>query len=852
MAKEINHNDIQEDLYEIFRNQTVIDRDLTKEMKTAFMDYSMSVAVARALPDVRDGLKPVHRRIIYTMYEDGLYPNKPYLKSATTVGDVLGRYHPHGDSSVYDAMVRMAQPFSLRYPLVDGHGNFGNIDGDSAAAYRYTEARMSKMAVEMVRDIDKETIDYNLNFDERLKEPAVLPSRFPCLLANGSVGIAVGMATSIPSHNLCEVVDGFIYLLEHPEATIDELMAFIKGPDFPTGGIVMGKSGLRQAYHTGRGKIIVRAKTEIEEYKDGRYRILVTEIPYMVNKSKLLQDIADHVNNKRIEGISDLRDESDRKGLTIVIELKRDANPQVVLNQLFKNTQLQDTFSIILLALSNGEPKVLTLKQIMEEYVAFQKSVILRRTRFDLKKAQDRAHIVEGLLKALDFIDEIIELIRSSKTVADAKNALIEKFAFSDIQAQCIVDMRLGQLTGLEKEKLQAEFEELSVTIADLMDIIHNDEHVARIIKDELLVIREKFGDARRTELVSVENEIDVEDLIEEKTCVYTLTNCGYIKRLPEDTYTVQNRGGKGVKAMTTKEEDFAEELFIGSTHDIIVFFTNKGKAYRIKGYEIPETSRQSKGMNVVNLLQLGAEEKITAMIPLKTLDEDGLYFNMVTKQGISKRCSLNAYKNMRRSSGLIAINLDEGDELVSVRLTDGSKNILLSTNTGMAIKYHETQISVVGRTARGVRAIKLRKEDYVVGAVVVDDNRKLLTVTENGYGKKSAFCEFKEQHRGGRGIRCHKINEKTGNLAGIKSVSEDEDLIVISSDGVIIRVRIADLPTYSRTSSGVHIMRLSEGVRVVNIAPVQAGGSDIEPTDIEIDPEEAAQASAEITDEAE
>lgn len=852
MAKEINHNDIQEDLYEIFRNQTVIDRDLTKEMKTAFMDYSMSVAVARALPDVRDGLKPVHRRIIYTMYEDGLYPNKPYLKSATTVGDVLGRYHPHGDSSVYDAMVRMAQPFSLRYPLVDGHGNFGNIDGDSAAAYRYTEARMSKMAVEMVRDIDKETIDYNLNFDERLKEPAVLPSRFPCLLANGSVGIAVGMATSIPSHNLCEVVDGFIYLLEHPEATIDELMAFIKGPDFPTGGIVMGKSGLRQAYHTGRGKIIVRAKTEIEEYKDGRYRILVTEIPYMVNKSKLLQDIADHVNNKRIEGISDLRDESDRKGLTIVIELKRDANPQVVLNQLFKNTQLQDTFSIILLALSNGEPKVLTLKQIMEEYVAFQKSVILRRTRFDLKKAQDRAHIVEGLLKALDFIDEIIELIRSSKTVADAKNALIEKFAFSDIQAQCIVDMRLGQLTGLEKEKLQAEFEELSVTIADLMDIIHNDEHVARIIKDELLVIREKFGDARRTELVSVENEIDVEDLIEEKTCVYTLTNCGYIKRLPEDTYTVQNRGGKGVKAMTTKEEDFAEELFIGSTHDIIVFFTNKGKAYRIKGYEIPETSRQSKGMNVVNLLQLGAEEKITAMIPLKTLDEDGLYFNMVTKQGISKRCSLNAYKNMRRSSGLIAINLDEGDELVSVRLTDGSKSILLSTNTGLAIKYHETQISVVGRTARGVRAIKLRKEDYVIGAVVVDDNRKLLTVTENGYGKKSAFCEFKEQHRGGRGIRCHKINEKTGNLAGIKSVSEDEDLIVISSDGVIIRVRIADLPTYSRTSSGVHIMRLSEGVRVVNIAPVQAGGSDIEPTDIEIDPEEAAQASAEITDEAE
>lgn len=844
--KQMNHDDIQEDLYEIFRNQTVVDRELTTEMKTAFMDYSMSVAVARALPDVRDGLKPVHRRIVYTMYEDNLLPNRPYLKSATTVGDVLGRYHPHGDSSVYNAMVRMAQPFSLRYPLVDGHGNFGNIDGDAAAAYRYTEARMAKLSLEMVRDIDKQTVDFIPNFDERLKEPAVLPSRFPNMLVNGSVGIAVGMATSIPPHNLCEVVDGLIYLLENPEASIDELMAFIKGPDFPTGGIIMGKSGLRQAYHTGRGKIVVRAKTEIQEYKDGRYRIVITEIPYMVNKSKLVQDIADHVNNKRIEGISDLRDESDRKGLTVVVELKRDANPQVVLNQLFKNTQLQDTFSIILLALSGGVPKILTLKQMMEEYLAFQKSVILRRTQYDLKKAQERAHIVQGLLKALDHIDAIIELIRASKTVAQAKESLIAQFEFTEIQAQCIVEMRLGQLTGLEREKLDTEYQELTALIADLTDILNNDAHVARIIKEELLQMREKYGDDRRTELAAVENEIDVEDLIEEKTCVYTLTNCGYIKRLPEDTYTVQNRGGKGIKAMTTKEEDFVEELFIGSTHDIILFFTNRGRAYRIKGYEIPETSRQSKGMNVVNLLQLEQEEKITAMIPVKNLDDQGLYLNMITARGISKRCALAAFKNMRRAAGLIAINLDENDELVSAHLTDGNQKILAATNAGMAIEYEETQVSVVGRTARGVRIIRLNADEHVVGAVLADETKQVLTVTENGYGKKSSFDEYRLQHRGGRGIKCHKISEKTGRLAGIKAVDDTQDLIVISSDGIIIRIRIGDLPTYGRTSGGVRIMRLSEGIHVVNIAPVNADDEEGTVSEIQIDPDEAQQAALE------
>ncbi|PWM45844.1 MAG: DNA gyrase subunit A [Clostridiales bacterium] len=836
-----------EDLYELFRNQNIVLRELNTEMKTSFLEYSMSVIVARALPDVRDGLKPVHRRIIYTMFEDNLTPDKPYLKSATTVGDVLGRYHPHGDSSVYDAMVRLAQSFSLRYPLVDGHGNFGNIDGDPAAAYRYTEAKMAKMALEMVRDIDKETVDFIPNYDERLSEPVVLPSRFPNLLVNGSVGIAVGMATSIPPHNLGEVIDAVIYLMENEEATVDELLNFIQGPDFPTGGIVMGKTAMRNAYNTGRGKITVRAKTEIEEYKDGRFRILVTEIPYMVNKSKLLQDIAEHVNTKRIEGIHDLRDESDRNGMTIVIELKRDANPQVVLNQLFKNTQLQDTFSIILLALSKGEPKILNLKQILEEYIAFQKEVIIRRTKYDLKKALDRAHILEGLLKALDHIDEIISMIRASKTVQEAKENLIARFEFSDIQAQKIVEMRLGQLTGLEREKIESEYAEITALIAELRDILNNDDHVIRIIREELLVIKDKFGDKRKTEFSASEEDLEDEDLIEEQTCVYTLTHCGYIKRLPEDTYKVQNRGGRGITAMTTREEDYVEELFIGSTHNFILFFTNDGRVHAIKGYRIPESSRQSKGMNVVNLLQLEEGEKITAMIPVSCLDEEGLYLNMITKRGISKRCSLCAYKNLRKN-GLIAINLDEGDELVSVRLTDGNQKIIVASNTGMAIEYDENQVSVLGRTARGVRAIRLKPDEYVVGAIIADDSKKVLTVTEKGYGKRSEFSVFKTQKRGGKGVRCHKLSEKTGNLASIRSVTEDEDLIVISSDGIIIRIRISDIPIYGRTSGGVRIMRLSEGVYIVNTAPVEAADNE-EVTKIEIDPEEAAQATAEAAD---
>lgn len=844
------NNEGQEDIYELFRNQNVVHRDLNTEMKTSFLEYSMSVIVSRALPDVRDGLKPVHRRIIYTMFEDNLTPDRPYLKSATTVGDVLGRYHPHGDSSVYDAMVRLAQSFSLRYPLVDGHGNFGNVDGDPAAAYRYTEARMAKMALEMVRDIDKDTVDFIPNYDERLAEPVVLPSRFPNLLVNGSVGIAVGMATSIPPHNLNEVIDAIVYLMENEEATVDELLNFIKGPDFPTGGIVMGRAAMRNAYNTGRGRITVRAKTEIEEYKDGRFRIVVTEIPYMVNKAKLLQDIAEHVNSKRIEGIHDLRDESDRRGLTIVIELKRDANPQVVLNQLFKNTQLQDTFSIILLALSHGEPRILNLKQVLEEYITFQKEIIKRRTKYDLKKALDRAHILEGFRKALDHIDEIISIIRASKTVQEAKEKLIARFEFTDIQAQKIVEMRLGQLTGLEREKIEEEYNELIALIADYRDTLSNEEHVIRIIKEELLVIKSKFGDSRKTEISASEDDLEDEDLIEERTCVYTFTHCGYIKRLPEDTYKVQNRGGKGITAMTTREEDFVEELFVGSTHNLILFFTNSGKVHSIKGYRIPESSRQSKGMNVVNLLQLEEGEKVTAMIPVSCLDEEGLFLNMITKRGISKRCDLCAYKNMRRN-GLRAINLDEGDELVSVKLTDGTRKIIVATNAGMAIEYDETQVSVLGRTARGVRAIRLKKDEFVIGAVVAEENKKVLTVTEKGYGKRSEFSAFKVQHRGGRGVRCHKLSEKTGALASIRAVTEDEDLIVISSDGIIIRVRISDIPVYGRASGGVRIMRLSDGVCVVNTATVDSAENE-EVSKIEIDPEEAEAASQESEEETE
>ncbi len=813
-----------DDIREMFANQNVIDVEIRKEMKTAFMEYAMSVIVARALPDVRDGLKPIHRRIIYTMYEDNLTPDRPFHKSAATVGDVMAKYHPHGDASIYDALVRMAQPFSLRYPLVQGQGNFGNVDGDPPAAQRYTEARMSRMATELVRDIEKETVGFIPSYDGRNNEPTVLPTRFPQLLVNGATGIAVGMATSIPPHNLREVIDATIALLDNPEIGIEGLLQYIEGPDFPTGGIVMGRSGLRAAYFTGRGKLTVRAKTEIETVHD-RERIVVTELPYMVNKSRLLSDIADHVNSKRIEGIYDLRDESDRNGMSIVIELKKDANAQVVLNQLFKNTQLQDTYSAIMIALVDQQPRVLNLKQILEHYVSYQEEIITQRTQFDLKKALERAHILEGLLKALDHIDEVIRIIRASKTIADAKTALMETFDFTDIQAQRIVDMRLGQLTGLERDRLLEEYNELEKKIADYRDILASETRVKAIIKTELAEIRDKYGDDRRTAIEEIDDEIDIEDLIEEKTCVYTLTNKGYIKRLSEENYKVQRRGGKGVTALTTREEDVVEEIFTCSTHDRIMFFTSFGRVYCLKGYEIPESNRQAKGMNIVNLLQLFEGEKVTAMIPMKRLDEEG-YFTMVTQKGISKRCRVTDFKNIRKA-GLNAVGLDEGDALVTVRLTDGTKDMIVATSAGMAIRYSENDVRVMGRTARGVRVIKLGEGEKVVGAAVVEDGKSLITVTENGFGKRTSFDAFNGQNRGGKGVRVHKISDKTGALTSVRSVSESDDMVIISSDGIIIRVHIADIPVYGRASAGVRVMRFGDDTKVIATAVINADEDD-------------------------
>ncbi|MBO4392177.1 MAG: DNA gyrase subunit A [Clostridia bacterium] len=813
-----------DDIREMFANQNVIDVEIRKEMKTAFMEYAMSVIVARALPDVRDGLKPIHRRIIYTMYEDNLTPDRPFHKSAATVGDVMAKYHPHGDASIYDALVRMAQPFSLRYPLVQGQGNFGNVDGDPPAAQRYTEARMSRMATELVRDIEKETVGFIPSYDGRNNEPTVLPTRFPQLLVNGATGIAVGMATSIPPHNLREVIDATIALLDNPEIGIEGLLQYIEGPDFPTGGIVMGRSGLRAAYFTGRGKLTVRAKTEIETVHD-RERIVVTELPYMVNKSRLLSDIADHVNSKRIEGIYDLRDESDRNGMSIVIELKKDANAQVVLNQLFKNTQLQDTYSAIMIALVDQQPRVLNLKQILEHYVSYQEEIITKRTQYDLKKALERAHILEGLLKALDHIDEVIRIIRASKTIADAKTALMEAFDFSDIQAQRIVDMRLGQLTGLERDRLLEEYNDLEKKIADYRDILASETRVKGIIKTELAEIRDKYGDDRRTAIEEIDDEIDIEDLIEEKTCVYTLTNKGYIKRLSEENYKVQRRGGKGVTALTTREEDVVEEIFTCSTHDRIMFFTSFGRVYCLKGYEIPESNRQAKGMNIVNLLQLFEGEKVTAMIPMKRLDEEG-YFTMVTQKGISKRCRVTDFKNIRRA-GLNAVGLDEGDALVTVRLTDGTKDMIVATSAGMAIRYSENDVRVMGRTARGVRVIKLGEGEKVVGAAVVEDGKSLITVTENGFGKRTSFDAFNGQNRGGKGVRVHKISDKTGALTSVRSVSESDDMVIISSDGIIIRVHIADIPVYGRASAGVRVMRFGDDTKVIATAVINADEDD-------------------------
>ena len=817
MAKRKNVDYKPEDI--MFPDQVITSTELVQEMKQSYIEYAMSVIVGRALPDVRDGLKPVHRRILYAMYEDGLTRDKPFRKCATAVGDVLGRYHPHGDSSVYDALVRLAQDFSMRYPLIDGHGNFGSVDGDPPAAYRYTEARMSRIADEMLNDIEKETVDWDPNFDETRKEPRVLPSRFPNLLVNGSSGIAVGMATNIPPHNLREVIEATKLVLDNPEVSLEDLLGCIQGPDFPTRGIILGRKGIRAAYATGKGHITVRARTEFEEFGKDRVRIIVTELPYQVNKRMLIAAIADQVREKRIEGISDIRDESDRNGMRIVIDLRIDANSLVVLNKLFSQTQMQTTFAVNMLALVNNQsqPKILSLRNILDEYIAHQKEIIIRRTRYDLRKAQERAHLLEGLIIAQENIDEVIRIIRNSYD--NAKENLMERFGLSDIQASAILEMRLKALQGLEKEKLLAEYEEIEKKIEYYKQLLSSEEMLKGVLRDELTEISDKFGDDRVTEIQDVEDEIDIEDLIEEKNCVYTLTNHGYIKRLSEENYKVQKRGGKGVMALTTKEEDFVEELITASTHSYLMFFTTLGRVHKIKGYEIPESSRQAKGMNVVNLLALQDGEKVTAIIPVNELEEDK-YFNMITRKGVTKRCKMTDFKNIRKT-GLNAVELDEGDTLVSVRLTDGNQSILVAANTGLTIRYDENDARVMGRNARGVRAIRLEEGEYVVGAVAVDDGDTILTITENGYGKRSLVEDYRPQTRGGKGIIGQNVTEKTGQLAGIRKVSETDDLIVISSDGNIIRTKLEDIPVYGRASNGVRIMRFNDGVKVMNIATI-------------------------------
>lgn len=805
-----------------FENQKIIPVEIVKEMKKSYIDYAMSVIVSRALPDVRDGLKPVHRRILYTMHESGLYPDKGYRKCATTVGDVLGKYHPHGDAAVYDSMVRMAQDFSLRYPLVDGHGNFGSVDGDPAAAYRYTESKMAKLSVQMLRDIEKETVDFTPNYDERLKEPVVLPSRFPQLLVNGSSGIAVGMATNVPPHNLGEVIDGVIALIDNPDITIEELMEYIKGPDFPTSGVIMGMGGIRSAYTTGRGKIIIRAKAEIEE--DGnRQKIIVTEIPYQVNKARLIEKIADLVKDKRLEGISDLRDESDRDGMRIVIELKRDANASIVLNNLYKFTQMQETFGVIMLALVDNKPAVLNLKEILEHYLKFQEDVIVRRTKFDLRKAEARAHILEGLRIALDNIDEIIRVIRSSYN--DAKEKLCERFGLSEIQAQAILDMRLARLQGLERDKIDQEYAELEEKIAYYKKILSDEGMVLDIIKDELTEVKDKYGDERRTSISFDYSEIDMEDLIDEEDVVITLTHFGYVKRLKTDTYRAQRRGGRGISGLSTREEDFVEELFVTSTHNYILFFTNMGRMFKLKAYQIPEASRTAKGMAIVNLLELEANEKITATIPLKEF-EDGKYLTMVTRKGTIKKTGLMEY-NTNRSGGLRAIGLEEDDELIRVKLTDGTRDIIIGTHKGMAIRFNEQDVRPMGRTAHGVRGIKLKENDYVVGASLVSEGVDLLIVSENGMGKRTKVDEYKVQQRGGKGVKTYKITEKTGDIAGIKTVDDNHDIMLITSDGVVIRTGADEISTLGRDTSGVRLMRLTEDIKVVAIARIEKEEED-------------------------
>ena len=802
--------------------QKIINVDLNKEVRQAFLDYSMSVITSRALPDVRDGLKPVHRRILYTMYENGLTPDKAYRKCADTVGSVLGRYHPHGDASVYDAMVRLAQTFSMRYLLVDGHGNFGSVDGDPPAAYRYTESRMSKMSLRMLTDIDKDTVDFTTNYDDRLKEPTVLPSRFPNLLVNGSVGIAVGMATSIPPHNLGEVIDGMCAMIDNPDIDLDGLMEHIKGPDFPTKGLIMGRAGIRSAYATGRGKITVRAKAEIVEKKNGKFEIQVTEIPYMVKKADLIEKIANLVKEKRIEGISDVNDYSSKKGMLISIDLKRDANPQVVLNQLYSYTQLQDTFGAILIALVDGQPKQLTLKEILGHYIKFQQEVITRRTRYDLKKAQDRAHILEGLAKAIDIVDDIIATIRACKGgQAEAKVAIMEKFDFDEPQAAAIVAFRLGQLAGLEILKITNELDELKAKIADFNDILANESRVLDIVKTEALNIRDRFADERRTEIVNVSGEVDIEDLIPEETCVFTLTDMGYIKRIPMDEYKQQNRGGRGVKGLTRREEDVVKTMFTCSTHDYIMFFTTKGKTYRLKGYEIPEGSRQSKGMNMVNLLPIEDGEKVSAMIRVPEFGEDEYFLCMMTRNGIIKRTELDAYKNVRRN-GVIAINLDDDDELVWVKLTKGGEKLIVATKKGMSISFHENDARVIGRTARGVRALKLKEGDCVIGMDILTEGKKVLTVSETGYGRLSEIDDYRLQNRGGSGLTNYHV-AKYGDIAAIEVVDPADDLMLISSDGIIIRIPMETIRLCARPSKGVRVMKVTEGEKLITAVSVPA-----------------------------
>ena len=808
-----------------YENQTIIDIDLNKEMRSSFLSYSMSVITSRALPDVRDGLKPVHRRILYTMHENGLYPDKAYRKCADTVGSVLGRYHPHGDASVYDAMVRLAQTFSTRYLLVDGHGNFGSVDGDPPAAYRYTESRMSKISMEMLTDIEKETVDFIPNYDDRLKEPTVLPSRFPNILVNGSTGIAVGMATNIPPHNMGEVIDGMCYLIDNPDASLEELMEYIKGPDFPTAGIIMGKAGIRAAYGTGRAKITVRARAEIVEGKNGRFQIVVSELPYQVNKRRLIESIADLVKDKRIDGIADINDYSNREGMNLVIDLKREANPQVVLNSLYSLTQLQITYGVILLALVDGVPRILTLKQILQEYIKFQENVIERRTRYELRKAMEREHILEGLKTALDYIDEIIALLRKSKDQNEGKAALMERFGLDDIQADAIVKMRLGQLTGLERIKIEEELKAIREKIAEYNDILSSETRVLEIVKEESQALRKKFGDERLTEIVNVSGEVDVEDLIPKEECVYTLTNFGYIKRMPAAEYSIQNRGGRGVKGMTRREEDVTQTMFSCSSHDYIMFFTTFGRTYRLKGYEIPEGSRQSKGMNVVNLLPLENGEKISAMIRVPEFGEDKYYLCMVTRKGVIKRTRLDEYKNIRKV-GIIAINLDEGDELAWVKLTDGEQDIFVATRNGYGIRFHESDARAIGRTARGVRAIELRGEDdEVIGMCAfgadTPEDAQILTVSERGIGRRSPLSEYRCQSRAGKGSFNYKT-EKNGAVAAVLMVGENDDVILISSDGIVIRIAAKDISSLSRTSKGVKVMRVSEGEGVVSAVAIQ------------------------------